>query len=59
MNPKIKKVDASIQEMEARLAETQAALKDLGQKRKMLEDLEIVEGNPFHEKTRYGCHGAD
>ena len=42
MNPKIKKVDASIQKMEARLAETQAALKDLRAEKKMLEDLEIV-----------------
>lgn len=42
MNPKIKKVDVNIQKMEARLAETQAALKDLRAEKKMLEDLEIV-----------------
>jgi hypothetical protein len=42
MNPKIKKVNAEIDKMEARLYETQEALKNLRAEKKMLEDLEIV-----------------
>lgn len=42
MNPKIKKVNAEIAKMEARLSETQEALKNLRAEKKMLEDLEIV-----------------
>lgn len=42
MNPKLKKVNAEIDKMEARLAETQEALKNLQAEKKMLEDLEIV-----------------
>ena len=42
MNPKLKKVNAEIDKMEARLAETQEALKNLRAEKKMLEDLEIV-----------------
>ena len=42
MNPKLKKVNSEIDKMEARLAETQEALKNLRAEKKMLEDLEIV-----------------
>ena len=42
MNPKLKKVIADIEKMEARLAETQATLKDLRAEKKTLEDMEIV-----------------
>ena len=42
MNPKLKKVNAEIDKMEARLAETQEALKNLRAEKRMLEDLEIV-----------------
>ncbi|NCB94558.1 MAG: DUF4315 family protein [Clostridia bacterium] len=42
MNPKLNKVNAEIEKMEARLVETQAALKDLRAEKKQLEDLEIV-----------------
>ena len=42
MNPKIKRVNAEIAKMEARLSETQEALKNLRAEKKMLEDLEIV-----------------
>lgn len=42
MNPKLKKVNAEIDKMEARLVETQEALKNLRAEKKMLEDLEIV-----------------
>jgi hypothetical protein len=42
MNPKLKKVNAEIDKMEARLTETQETLKNLRTEKKMLEDLEIV-----------------
>ncbi len=42
MNPKLKKVNAEIDKMEARLLETQEAIKNLQTEKKMLEDLEIV-----------------
>ena len=42
MNPKLNKVNAEIEKMEARLVETQASLKDLRAEKKQLEDLEIV-----------------
>lgn len=42
MNPKLKKVNTEITKMEARLVETQEALKNLKAEKKMLEDLEIV-----------------
>ena len=39
MNPKLKKVNAEIDKMEARLTETQETLKNLRTEKKMLEDI--------------------